>query len=1154
MKPGGLRSAVCLGILGCLVMCGFAPQDETLQQPADVAAADSAASALDDARQLVADWEFAKAESLARRLLVVGESRHGRRSLQVAEVMDVLVESIALQHPPGLEGEEMARRAVAIKDSILGPEHPGLAVSLRVLARVQWALGDGNGNGERENLQRALAIQEKVLGPRHPEVAETLSMLGTSYRRKQEYQAARQMLERSLQIREAVLGPEHRDVGRTLMQLGMVSISQQDLVGARQCWERQLDIFEKEYTPTHRALVHILNNLGALTSTHEGRDAESLRYYERALGIVEKLDPWKSDDRVKNQYLNLLRNISSAYINLGDYSTARTYVERVLDDTEKMRGREDYQYTQALYHLWSLLLLAGDYVEVRALIEESIEILPMQAEDEEFANRLRDLGAVEFATGDLERADSLLARAQGIYERHDAPNPNEVNEHDQCRRQRAKVLLARGDYESATRVLQESLTFLGLEHAYRGETLASLGAASALAGDLQQARDHYTQGLRVLEEAFGDKNPLLARSLRDYSWVLAQLEETEEAFATALRAEQLGRDHLQGLIRSVHERQALRFAAARASGLDVVLSLAARHPEIVESREALDAVVCSRSLVLDEIAWRHRALGDAADTETVRLLDALAAARRKLANVVFAGPQRGISAERFRGTIETLQKERDQIEGDLATRSAEFQSELALGRAGLEEVGAALPPGAALVSYVRYEQMPEPRVAEGVSIVEGNRPSYLAFVLIAGRSEPAIVDLGAADRIESDVRRWHHEVSAPPGKSKAERVAADTRYRDVGAALRSAVWDPVVAHLGGAHQVFVVPDGALHLVDFAALPVGESEYLVESGPVIHYLSAERDLLHPSAEPVQGRGLLAFGGPSYDDTSSFAALSRKRPSRDTQAEPMQVAASASRVAWESDGTPAVAAGVYRGARSSCGTFESLRFDPLPAARREVAELVALWSKVAGGAKHLTGPAASESAFKQEAPSYRVLHLATHGFFLGGDCASTFAALRGIGGVTPGMEPATQSVGENPLLLSGLALAGANHRSAAGPDEEDGILTAEEIASLDLSGVEWVVLSACETGVGEVKAGEGVFGLRRAFQVAGARTLVMSLWGVEDEATRRWMRELYEARFVRNGSTATAVRDASLAVLHDRRARGESTHPFYWGAFVAAGDWR
>ena len=118
----------------------------------------------------------------------------------------------------------------------------------------------------------------------------------------------------------------------------------------------------------------------------------------------------------------------------------------------------------------------------------------------------------------------------------------------------------------------------------------------------------------------------------------------------------------------------------------------------------------------------------------------------------------------------------------------------------------------------------------------------------------------------------------------------------------------------------------------------------------------------------------------------------------------------------------------------------------------------------------------------------------------------------------------------------------------------MLTAEEIAALNLNGVEWAVLSGCDTGVGEIRAGEGVFGLRRAFQVAGVKTVIMSLWTVEDQATRQWMAALYENRLVKKLATVDAVREASVTMLRQRRAKGISTHPLYWAAFVATGDWR
>jgi CHAT domain-containing protein len=258
--------------------------------------------------------------------------------------------------------------------------------------------------------------------------------------------------------------------------------------------------------------------------------------------------------------------------------------------------------------------------------------------------------------------------------------------------------------------------------------------------------------------------------------------------------------------------------------------------------------------------------------------------------------------------------------------------------------------------------------------------------------------------------------------------------------------------------------------------------------------------------------------------------------------------------------------YRGSHAACGDFASVRFEPLPATGKETREIVRLWEKyfqddssAAAGVLDLREAAASETALKRSAPGRRVLHLATHGFFLGGECESALASTRGIGGldetpVAKSSDAPPPVTGENPLVLSGLVLAGANHRRAAREGEDDGILTAEEIASLDLSGVEWAVLSACETGVGDIRAGEGVFGLRRAFQIAGAGTLIMSLWSVDDEATRSWMKALYEGRLEKHLDTAEAVRQAGLTVLNRRRKAGQSTHPFYWAAFVAAGDWR
>ena len=202
----------------------------------------------------------------------------------------------------------------------------------------------------------------------------------------------------------------------------------------------------------------------------------------------------------------------------------------------------------------------------------------------------------------------------------------------------------------------------------------------------------------------------------------------------------------------------------------------------------------------------------------------------------------------------------------------------------------------------------------------------------------------------------------------------------------------------------------------------------------------------------------------------------------------------------------------------------------------------------------GHAASEEAIRKGSVGRSVVHFATHGFFLGSGCQSTTAGTRAVGGLSRDNKDVGLAA-ESPLALAGLAFAGANRNSASTDDGQDnGILTAEEIAGLNLQGIQWAVLSACDTGIGQVKAGEGVFGLRRAFQIAGVKTVIMSLWSVEDQATRQFMHDLYQARLRDKLDTVESLRAASLRLLNSRREQGLSTHPFYWAAFVASGDWR
>ena len=219
---------------------------------------------------------------------------------------------------------------------------------------------------------------------------------------------------------------------------------------------------------------------------------------------------------------------------------------------------------------------------------------------------------------------------------------------------------------------------------------------------------------------------------------------------------------------------------------------------------------------------------------------------------------------------------------------------------------------------------------------------------------------------------------------------------------------------------------------------------------------------------------------------------------------------------------------------------MEFEPLPGTGEEAAAL----AKVLPNARVYTGAEATEVLLKQlRAPS--ILHIATHGFFLRQPSAGT-SSLDGSASVAAAKSQATTR--EDSLVLSGLALAGANRRSSGGG--QDGILTALEATGLDLWGTRMVVLSACDTGIGDTRDGEGVYGLRRALVLAGSESQVMSLWQVSDEATRDLMIAYY--RRLRAGEgRADAMRNVQLSLL---RAQRQQAHPFFWASFIQSGDWR
>ena len=1045
-------------------------------------------SLLNLADVLVAAGDYGLAIEAARRGVAICE-QHSTIAPTLPEALGRLGTALdgAGRHDEALV---VLNRSLSIKESTLPPASVAIARTLESIAYALQRKGDYQQAGTV--IRRALVLQEAA-DTSHPAYANALNLLSLQVWFEGDLRGSHDFARRAVEVAELTLRPDHPTLARALRYQAGALMDLGALLEARSLLERALGIAERAFGPDHYDTWAYLNDF-ALTDLYIGSYSSARTLFERALRVAEtKVGAWH--DRVATT----VHNLGLVQAHLGDYAVAEQHYLRAIAIWERVSGRMHPFVARALMHLATVHRDAGAPRKALPLLERALMIREQRlgADHRDVAATLAELAATLKELGDLPRAQSMATRALRIWEQAGTP-------------------------EEGPAFATVPLVFAAVQRDL---------------GQVDVARRSYERALAIQEKVVGRSHPLFAETQAELAAALATAGELRNAFSQATEAEATGRDHIRLMLRYLPERQSLAYAARRAGVLDLLLSLT---PSMNDApMHVADSLFRSRALVMDEMAARRMQGGG--DVETIRLRSTFVSAQQRLANLLVRGPGL-LGPAAYAAAVAEARREAEAIERRLAEHNAAFREELRIAHIGLDQVRAALPAATALVSFVRYERAALDGLTATPRASRPRRPvtSYLAFVLSVDRPIAAI-PLGAASTIEPLVTRWRQDIVDEISGRAPTALTTTAPSRISGSALRKLIWDPIAAHIGGASQVLIVPDGSLHLVPFAALPVGRSAYLLEEAATIHYLSTERDVVERSrhaGSPGNASGLLALGAPAFDGPNPALPQNRARtPSARTPAPPS---------------VPASAAG--------CGSFHNMTFHELSGALQEATDIAALWHAQRSGqakesARLLTGAEASERAFKRDAPGRRVLHLATHGFFLGPDCSLSTSGQRGIGGLvtTSGRKPA-MARRENPLHLSGLALAGANRRASAAPQEDDGVLTAEEVVSLNLDGVEWAVLSACDTGVGVVHAGEGVFGLRRAFQVAGVRTVIMSLWSVDDQAARAWMQALYEGRLRDRLSTAEAVRAASLALLRDRRARGQSTHPFYWAAFVAVGDSR
>jgi tetratricopeptide (TPR) repeat protein/CHAT domain-containing protein len=985
------------------------------------------------------------------------------------------------------KAEPPLQRALQIYKKVLGEEHSYVAESLNNLGTLHYHQGQYS-KGE-PLYQRALAILEKIHGEEHLALAKTLNNLGLLYTDMGQYRKGEPLLQRALRISEKGLGKDHPDVAMTVVTLGKQYHLQGQYSKAEPLFRRALRIYEKVYGEEHPKVALCLNNLGLLY-TEQGLYKQAEPSYQQALRIREKVLGEEHPDVAQS-----LNNLALLYQAQGGYGKAEPAYQRALRIYEKALGQGTPDFARSLNNLALLYAEQGLYGKAEASYKRALRIREqlLGGEHPEVAQTLNNLGLLYYQQEQFGKAEPLFQRALRIYEKvHGDEHPHVADALDNL----ANLYADQGQQGKAERLYQRALrmreTVLGKQHPKVAAGLANLAVLYLTRGDLREAVPLCQRALSIFTKAFGEDHPRVADSLHNLAIVEASQEHWEEAADLLQRQRRAVLRYLGRELPTLSQQEQLLFLGVTdRKRLDHALLLGLDRlsdPHLVALTAGL--LLNSKAVAQQTLTRRARLEQDAEDVERGPLVQEIRTLRRRQSALALATQPNDPGERRLL---------HDQIEEQL--RMAEGR----LARAGgidlspapwvtVEVVRKELPTDAVLVEFASF----------GSTFVSDKVPRgrYAAWIISpAGQGDVRLIDFGGPAAIDEAVRKVRKALAdAPSAIERDGEVVAEKALRTPLAELAKLVLEPLLPHIGKHKRWLLSPDGQLWLVPWATLPVSADHYAAEQHS-IRLLVCGRDLV-TTPQSVEPTRPLLLADPDFGPAES------------------------------GDGVVGLKALLPL-------------VKPLPGTRREAAAIKMPLAAYTGRTPRLIlGAEASKATFREKAVRPRVLVLSTHGYFLQEPELNERERPLHLDDSSRALRRMEMPLTANPLLRCGLLLAGANRRDG---NANEGVLTGLEVVSTDLRGCELVVLSACETGVGEVRNGEGVAGLRQAFQLAGAKGVLASLWCVDDKSTARQMGDFFAA-LADGKDQAEALRQAQLHEIESRRKRNGAAHPYYWAAFA------
>jgi CHAT domain-containing protein/Flp pilus assembly protein TadD len=950
---------------------------------------------------------------------------------------------------------------------------------------------------------------------------QLLYIIAKSWLHAGDYRRARHYFVKQKEIYKTVVGKDHPSYARSLGNIAAMHMRLGQYEEAEQLHIQSRDILKEYLGEKHPDYVTSLNNLAALY--------ESMGQYNEAVPLMLKaleIDKAQFGEE-KQSYPDYLNNLAVLYLKMGRYVDAESLNLQATEIYKEQLGEDHLHYANSLNTKLAIYQSMGRYEDAEPLMISVMQIRKNQLGEDhsEYAASLNNLGSLYCLMGRYKEAEPLFTQATetmkvqlGKYHPDYASSLNNL----------AILYQAMMRYSDAELMYSEVLGIrkmqIGEKHPDYAISISSLAGLYLSMGRYEEAEQFYSQAMEICKEQLGENHPYYAKSLNNLASLYKRIGRYAEAEPLLLQGQQVYLQQLQTVFPTFSEKEKELFLKTFSNSFEYFHSFSLKrqggNPAITATQ--YDNTLLLKGLLLQSSAQIREGVLSSGDTTTIRLFEDWQALKRqwlRQSEILKSEREKaGIAPEATLARANTLEKE-------LSRRSEAFAEATDTVGTTWKEVQQGLQHGEAAIELVRFRWHDKnwtDTIHYSALIVTPDTKAHPHLVLLENGNE--LEERGA----QSYQSAFSTRGVRPLAKVK-NPIPADSLY--------GYFWQPIQAaldSLGGAGKVYLSADGVYHTLNLQTLKNPETgRYLLETLD-IERVGSTRDLVKMKKQRPNNNKAVLAGYPSYPASPEAVAAALQRYQQGQAAPELTASRSSSNY------------GSYQTYRAIDATRSSI--DPLPGTLTEVEQLASILEREGIPSQALLENVASEDVLKK-VKSPRILHIATHAFFepeseKPAEGLNREMLMSGLG---------RETVTENPYLRCGLYLAGAettlknrgNAYFQRPEGQEDGILTAYEATLLDLRGTELVVLSACETGLGVTKNGEGVYGLQRAFQVAGAETVIFSLWKVADEQTQEMMGLFYQNWLQKNMTKRQAFKTAQHTI------KEKYENPYFWGGFVMIG---